>query len=140
MAYIRKRGKSWFAEVERVGQRAARSFPRKAEAEAWAVLTEQQFLASKRGELPKQTVLDALERYEKECSPKKRGFAWEVKRIAQFRKERWATKLLQNLTTDDLARWRDARLKVVSSGSVKRDITLLRAILWTAVKEWKWLR
>ena len=82
MAYIRKRGKAWFAEVERAGQRAARSFPRKAEAEAWAVLTEQQFLASKRGELPRQTVLDALDRYEKECSSKKRGFAWEVKRIA----------------------------------------------------------
>ena len=139
MAYIRKRTNGWRAEVERAGVRESATFATKSAAEAWARKTESDLLARKRGALPKYTVMQALEKYAEEVTPKKRGAQWELRRISVFMAARWATKLLQDLTTADLAAWRDERLLGITPGSVRRDLTVLRSILKTAVKEWQWI-
>lgn len=139
MAYIRKRKDGWRAEVERVGVRQSQTFRTKAAAEAWARQVESDLLARKRGALPKYTMLQALEKYAQEVSPKKRGGAWEVKRIEVFKRSRWASKLLQDVTPADLAAWRDEWLLGTTPGTVRRYLTVLRSVIKTAIKEWGWL-
>lgn len=140
MAHITKRANGWRAQVERMGVRRSMVHPTKAAAQAWAAAVEAELLAAKRGELPRKTVVDALDRYGREVSPKKPGDAWEQKRLAAFRREPWARLMLADLTAADLGAWRDRRLLGVTGGTVLRDITLLRAVLNVARKEWGWLR
>lgn len=139
MAYIRKRAGGWRAEVERAGVRQSQTFATKSAAQQWALRIEGDLLANKRGTVPKKSVADALKRYGEEVSPKKKGEAWELKRLKQFAAESWANFGLADLKTSDLAAWRDKRLKGVTPGTVMRDITLLRAVFNVAIKEWGWL-
>ena len=139
VAHIEKTATGWRAHVARLGVRQSQTFPTKAAATQWATRLEADLLARKRGELPRKTVTDALDRYEAEVSSKKKGHAWEVKRLAQFRREPWAKKLLALLAADDLAKWRDRRLLGVTPGALRRDVTLLRAVFNVAIKEWGWL-
>ncbi len=139
MAYITRRANGWRAQIERNGVRESRVCRTKAEAESWASSVEAEILAMKRGALPRKTVAEALERYEAEVSASKKGWNWERKRLAQFKREPWADMLLADLRTKHLAEWRDKRLQGVTPGAVRRDITLLRAVMGVAVKEWRWL-
>lgn len=129
----------WRAQVARAGVRASDSFPTKSAAQQWAVQREAEILALKRGELPKKTVRQALDRYAAEESPKKRGARWELLRIGAFKREPWADRWLAALTASDIAAWRDRRLLGVTPASVQRDFNLLRAIFTVARKEWRWL-
>jgi integrase len=139
MAYITKRANGWRAQVERQGVRQSMVHPTKAAAQQWAAALEAELLAKKRGQLPRKTVLQALDRYGAEVSPRKKGDAWEQKRLAAFRREPWAAKLLADLAAEDLAAWRDRRLLGVTGGTVLRDVNLLRAVFNVARKEWGWL-
>lgn len=139
MAHFHKTAKGWRVQVARLGVRQSQTFATKAGGEAWARQVESDLLARKRGALPKYTTLQALVKYAEEVSPKKKGGAWEVKRLAAFGREPWAGKLLQDLTATDLAKWRDLRLQGVTAGSVRRDITVLRSMFKVAIKEWKWI-
>lgn len=141
MAYISKlpSGK-WRAEVARNGARKSASFATKAEATNWATKEEAALLALKRGGYPRKTLAQAMEKYAEEVSPGKRGARFELLRLAAFQRDfaDIAAKVISEVTTPDMARWRDARLKVVSAGSVQRDINLLSNLFTTARDEWKW--
>ncbi len=50
-----------------------------------------------------------------------------------------ASKVFHEITGDDLARWRDARLQQVSGASVLREAQQFRPIWTLAVKQWKWV-
>lgn len=141
MAYIRKRGNKWRVEVERAGApRASKSFDTKAAAQAWGVREEAAIQAGLSGKWPKRTLSEALEQYEKTVSPTKRGEAFESKRFAHLKREYPAlcAKVLHEITTADLAAWRDARLAKVAPASVLRDINLLRHVWTVAAREWLW--
>lgn len=129
----------WRAQIARNGVRKSASFGTKSAAQQWALKIESEILALKRGELPKKTVRDALEKYRDEVSPKKKGQRWEVLRLNAFAREPWADRWLTALTAADIAAWRDRRLLGVTAGSVQRDFNLLRAVFRTAWKEWGWL-
>lgn len=139
MASFRKRGDTWRAEVVRNGRRVSRTFATKAAAQQWATVTEAELLADKRGEIPRKTVRQALERYAAEVSPKKRGERWELLRLAAFGREKWADFWLTDLDARALARWRDHRLQAIKPASVRRDVNLLRAVFRVARREWRWL-
>lgn len=129
----------WRAQIARNGVRRSESFPTKTAAKLWATQEEAAILAHKRGEIPRKTVADALTRYEREVSPKKRGERWEALRLGAFKREKWAQLWLEDLHAPTLAAWRDRRLEGVTAGSVQRDVNLLRAVFTTARREWKWL-
>lgn len=61
-------------------------------------------------------------------------------RISAFLKEKSlpVDTPLNEITSDDLGVWRDARLKEVSAGAVLRDVSMLSSVLETARREWKW--
>lgn len=142
MAYIRKAKGGWRADVERSGVRKSLTFPTKAEAQAWALKEEAALLAVRRGQYPKRTLQDAMARYKSEVSPHKAATAVvrEGRRFDALAEDfpALAGKVLSDITTADVAAWRDARLKKVSRGTVQRDINLLSNLFQIAAREWKW--
>jgi integrase len=141
MAYFKKLASGkWRAQVERNGVRVSAVRDTKAEAANWAATEEAALIAAKRGQFPRKTLADALDRYAEEVSSRKRGARSEALRLEAFKRDfaDIASKVIWEVQTPDMARWRDARLKVVSAGSVQRDINLLSNVFTVARDEWKW--
>jgi integrase len=141
MAYIRKRGNKWRAEIERTGApRLSKSFDTKTAAAAWAVREEAAIQAGLGGKWPKRTLSEALAKYEETVSAGKRGADAEAKRFAKLRREHptLCARVLHEITTADLAEWRDKRLAKVAPASVLREINLLRNVWTVAAREWLW--
>lgn len=92
-------------------------------------------------QLPAVTLGQAMDRYAREVAPQHRGERWELLRLAAIRKG-WACAgyALTALTAADVAAWRDARLSIVAPATVARELTLLRAVLEHARRDWGWLR
>jgi len=138
---IRKRGKSWQAIVRMKGAPAVSATrATKREAEEWAKAEEGAILAGRRGKFPAKTLDEALTKYEAEVSAHKRGKVHEERRFQALRNDfpELVGKVLHTITAGDLGAWRDARLRVVSKGSVQRDINLLRNVWSVASREWGW--
>lgn len=139
MPSIQKSSKGYRAQVAVKGVRESASFRTKREAEAWAFSRESE-LRSTAPVSQRFTLEQALNRYAEEVSPTKRGERWEAIRIAAFKKMPHIPKgKLCDLTPDDFGKWRDARIKEVSAGTVLREIALLSAVLETARREWRWI-
>jgi integrase len=137
MASIRKRGDSWRVELYKNGVRESGSFPTKAQAASWALEREAE-LTGKR--LPDHTLGAALDRFAREVSPTHKGERWEVVRCISLQRLALARKRLASVAPSDIAEWRDARLRVVSASTVRREMTLMRSVFDIAVREWGWLR
>ena len=137
MATYRKRGNSWQVALYVNGVRESATRKTKVEAVAWASNREAE-LTGKR--LPDHTVGDALTRFGCEVSPGRLGERWELLRIAAFLRDPLALVKLPTLTAQDLASWRDRRLKKVTAGSVRREFNMLRAAMRLARVEWGWVR
>ena len=137
---MRKQGVKWRAEVERNGVRRSASFDTKTAAQLWALQEEAEILSDKNGQFPRKTFADALDRYALEVSSGKAGHRFEQMRIDAFKRDfgPLAAKQLVDLSTADLASWRDARLAKVSKGSVQRDINLFAHVFTKVVDEWQW--
>ena len=106
MASFRKRNGVWRAEVVRNGIRRSATRETKDAAQSWAAGVEAELVAVRRGEMPRKTVLQALERYKAEVSPKKRGKRWELLLLDAYGREPWAQLWLTDLRPDRIAAWR----------------------------------
>lgn len=137
MASIRKRGKSWLAEIYKKGERDSSTFRTKAEAATWALMREAE-LEGKR--LPDKTLKEALDRFERDVAPTRKGERWETLRCKAMARLPIAKKRLADLTASDMAEWRDARLKNVQAATVRREISFLRAVFDIARREWRWIK
>ena len=141
MAYLRKVKGGWRAEVEKLGVRRSITKPTKVEAANWAAAEEAAILADKSARWPRKTFAEAIERYRVGVSSQKRGARAEGLRLDAISRDFPALvgKQLIDVTTDDLALWRDERLRKVTSGAVRRDVNLLRNLFAVARDEWKWI-
>jgi integrase len=141
MAYIRKDKDKWRAQVEVAGVRISRSFATKSAATQWAAAEEMAIRSGSRAaERAQHSLADAIKRYQVEVSADKRGGPLEVKRFGALARDYaglCATDM-REVTTQQLANWRDSRLALVSAGSVQRDINLLRNVWTVAAHEWGW--
>lgn len=140
MAYLRKTKAGWRAEVERRGVRDSMTFGTKSAASQWALKREAEILAGDVSRWPRKTVADALDRYEREVTVNKTGARAERLRLTAVARDfpELCAKVISEVTTADLAAWRDARLAKVTPGSVQRDINILRNVWTVAAKEWGW--
>jgi integrase len=140
MAYIRRMAKGWRAEVERKGVRDSRVFPTKRAAELWAIEREKAILDGASSK-PRRTVASLIERYAAEVTPGKGSAKAEGLRLAAFLRDfpALAALDLSEFGAAEAAQWRDARLRKISPGSVRREGNTLRAVWSVAVKEWKWV-
>jgi integrase len=137
MASITPLGARWRVQIYVAGKRESSSFDTKREAALWALSREAELSGKK---LPDRSFGDAMDRYAREVSPSHRGAHWEDIRLKALQRYPIARRKLPNLCGTDLADWRDARLKQVKPGTVAREMTLLRAVLEVARRDWQWIR
>ncbi len=140
MASFQKRCGSWRAIVTKQGYpRQTKTFDTKAEAEAWAATIESEmarglFVSIKEAE---NTLLDeALERYEREVIPGKKGAKQESMRMRIWKRSTLAKRPLASIQGKDIAAYRDARLKEVAPNTVRHELAVLSHVFTIAVKEW----
>jgi integrase len=141
MASIRRRNDKWQAQVRRLGhQSVTRSFLTRKDAETWGRQTEvaldQGSLNVQDVELKRLTVGDLLRRYANEVTPRKRGATVEAIRLKAMARHKIADLALRELTSAKLASYRDDRLKLVASSTLRREFTILRHVLQVARRDW----
>lgn len=140
MPTIRKRGDKWQVQIRRGGHPlTSKTFTLRTNAERWARQTE---AAIERGDQPLfqsikgHTLKDLLVRYRETVTTTKRGAEAERYRIGTMLNHPIAGRSLANLTPSDIAKYRDDRLTIVASASVRRELVILRHCLEVARKEW----
>lgn len=137
MPYYERRGEKWRVRLRVNGVSVSATFPTKRQAAAWAVQREAELTGER---LPEHTLKDALDRFEREVSPKRKGHPWEVPRLGLLGRDVLAPRRLASLSRTDIADWRDRRLESVSGASVRREMNLLIAVLEQCAGDWGWLR
>ena len=140
MGCVRKRGKSWNAQVRISGWRNfTKSFSRKSDAVVWVSELEQKIRSAHIPDIPidrKILLRDLLLKYGEEVSPSHKGVVPETCRLESIAR-RWVGELdIRYLTKQHFIQYRDDRLKVVTGGSVGSELALMKRVLDTAVKKW----
>ena len=146
MATFRKRPgpgsrTAWQAQIIRRGHESQyKTFDTKAEAEAWARQIEGEMdrgVFVSRAEAESTTLAEALDRYEREVTPKKKSRSDERYKLGAWRSSGLAGRSLASIRGKDLAAWRDAELASGSAtGTVRRKLALLAHVFKMARKEW----
>lgn len=135
------RGK-WKARVRKFGvPEQSKTFKRKTDAEAWARQIESQI---ERGvwrdtsEADRTSLRAALDRYEREVTPKKRGGQdTEKSNLRLLRGERIAALAIGRLASSDLARLRDHWTREgLKPSTIRRRMVTLSHVFTIASKEW----
>ena len=140
MANIRKRGSKWQVQIRRTGHPAfIKTFILKEDALRWA---RQQELAVDRGELTyKQpealaTFSTLLDRYEAFITPAKRSYRSEKAHLRQIRRHFAPSLLITSITSQDIAKFRDKRLMVVSGATVRKEMNIIGHLFKVSSQEW----
>lgn len=130
----------WRVSVNKLGQRRTKVCPTKAQATAWGLREETAIVAAEGGQFPRRTLAEAIERYLRDVSPRKKGERTEGLRFAALQRDypALAGKVLSEHRTPDWVAWRDDRLRKVTPGTVQRDINLIRNLFRVAADEWRW--
>lgn len=142
MATITKRGQyQWQAKIRREGHKqVSKTFNTRADAEAWARHIENEMdrgIFVSRVEAESTTLADALDRYEREITPKKKGATQEKTRIARWRKSDLGARYLATIKGKDLAAFRDARRAAgKAENTIRLDLALISHLYETARKDW----
>lgn len=141
MAAFQKRSGNWRAIIRRKGfPPISRTFDSLDDAKTWAGETEAKMrrgLFVDQREAEATTLHEALERYEREITPKKKGAVQEQKRITAWKRDPLALRSLAAIRGADIAAWRDKRLAGgASPTTVRNDLALISHLFNTAAKEW----
>jgi len=139
MGCVRKRGKSWNAQVRVSGWRSfTKSFVRKSDAISWIEEIENELRNSCKpkvnvGEI---TLRDLLQKYGSEVSSKLKGAEIELCKLTFYSRHPIADNKLVNLTPKHFEYLRDERLQKVKSGTVHADLMLFKRVFKTAISKW----
>ncbi|MFN3890767.1 MAG: tyrosine-type recombinase/integrase [Beijerinckiaceae bacterium] len=139
MATFRKRGDKWHVQVRLKGQPSqTRSFRLKSEACAWALQTEAMLSNADVPKTPAMevTLLQLLERYEQSVSARKRGHKAEVYLLRTLKRHTIALLPAREITSANVAAYRDERLRSVSPSTVRRELALLQHCMNVAKSDW----
>lgn len=141
MASITKRGDNWRAQIRIKGQDSiSRTFDRKDQAEKWARQIEAEMdrgVFYDRTEAENTTLIEALERYEREIIAKKNYPSQERQRVKHWRGQALAKRFLATLRGVDFAKYRDDRLAADRApATVRQELQLVSHLFEIARKEW----
>jgi integrase len=140
MASVSKVNGSWLAQVRRKGVAQSKRFRLKTDAIMWAAKIEADLEAHARGDLPKFTLLDALNRYQAEITPRHRSSRAETSMIGIIKRSSLPiNRAISKITSADISAWRDNRSAQVSDASVNRELTIIKQVFSIALREWGWL-
>ena len=138
MGSIRKRGNRYQAQVRRQGQRSiGKSFIFRQDAERWIREMEAKI---DRGEYEglqpaALTLHQLLERYQRDITPHKKGHEAETRRLNRLMKDSFAETPLSTLSGQQLASFRDRRVKD-GKRACQYDLVLIRHAIEIGRKEW----
>lgn len=140
MGCVRKRGKSWNAQVRISGWRSfTKSFSKKSDAIVWINELENKLHSAHIPDVPidkKITLGELLLKYAEEISPTHKGVIAETYRLKSIARK-WIGELdIRYLTKQHFIQYRDDRLKIVKGGSVGSELALMKRVLDTAVRKW----
>lgn len=140
MATIRPMRGKWQAIVRRKGYPTiTKSFELKKDAEKWARSQERLIDTGTwidRSEAERTTLGELLDRYLREVSITKRGYEVERIRINFLKRTKLAQYSVAAISGQQLASWRDERLKSVSGSTVTRELQTLSHVFTIAIREW----
>jgi integrase len=141
MATIRRRGPFQFqAIVKRKGYaNQVRTFNSRRDAERWARDIEVDIdrgVFVPRRESEETSLGEAIERYRGEITPTKKGKQQEHYRFNVLSKSALAKRSLASIRSADIAKYRDARLKVRSANTVRLELSALSSVFEAARLEW----
>ena len=142
MASITKRGElQWQVKIRRKGwPPQSATFNTRTEAEKWARSVESEMDKGTyldNSEAQRTTLYEALARYLREVTPRKKGHYAETKRIERWQKHRLAKCSLVAVRGKDLAEFRDARrAEGKAENTIRLDIALISALYETARRDW----
>lgn len=139
MAYIRKVKNGFQAQVDYKTKRFSKTLPTKGEAVLWASkkLIEMRKIEDVGIDTTK-TFEGVVNRYVQEVSSKKAGERWEKIRFNAIKEyEGFKDKKFSDINAITISAYRDARLKVVKSSTVNRELNLISGLFNVAIKEWR---
>jgi integrase len=137
MAAIRRRGDRINVQIRKKGYPfISKSFVSLTVAKKWATTTEADMERRLHVVIPDDTtVRELLNRYDREILPTHKGQQAEQYRLGNL-KRHFGDMRVTDLTSKEVAKYRDIRLKQVSPASLKRELTILSQALTTASKDW----
>ncbi len=140
MPTIRKKGEGqWHVQIRKRGfPSQTKTFTKEADARRWATIIESEMergVFVSRTEAEATLVKDVLQRYANEVLPTKRGEMSDRSRI-KLLIEVFGAFRLAALTSAQIAKFRDDRLKVVAPQTVIHEISLLNRVLKAATLDW----
>ena len=140
MVCVRKRGKSWNAQVRISGWRNfTKSFSKKSDAVVWIKELEHKLRSAHTPEVPnnkKITIGELLLKYAEEISPTHKGVIAETCRLKSIARKWIGEWDIRYLTKQHFIQYRDDRMKLVKGGSVGAELALMKRVLDTAVRKW----
>ncbi|MGK5021054.1 site-specific integrase [Janthinobacterium sp. LB2P10] len=140
MPTIRKKGEGQYhVQIRKRGYPTqTKTFTKEADARRWATIIESEMergVFVSRSEAEATLVKDVLQRFATEILPTKRSEQSDKSRIKTLI-EAFGDYRLASLSSTQVARFRDQRLKVVGPQSVIHEINLLNRALKTATMDW----
>jgi integrase len=137
MATIRKYRGKINVQIRKKGYPfISKSFTRLTTARKWAAGVEADMERQLHVVIPDDTTVgELLKRYINEVVPTHKGHQAERYRLKQLNQHFSSLKLTE-LTSQEVARYRDIRLKTISPASLKRELTILSRVLTVASNDW----
>ena len=140
MATFRNRNGKWQARIQRQGQvPVSKSFNTRQDAERWARQVEAQmdqgrFVSLRLDE--RTTLGDLVARYMAEVTPLMKSAEADLIRLTALKRNPLCKLSLVALTPARVAEFRDQRLKIVSGGTVIRELAYISSVINHARREW----
>lgn len=136
--YIQKVGDKWRVLVEKHGHRPSKTFDTKVEAQRWGHAKEIELDALKGSK--GKTFGAAVVYYLQTVSPRKvDAVEWERRRFAAMSDFFGDKTPMTKITSAELGKWVDHRLKTVKGSTVLREASLLVNLFKMAHEQWKWI-
>lgn len=133
MGTIRKRGKTYYAEVYVNGKRKGKTHKTKRSAQQWCNDIEAGIVNLSPGSIK---IHDLVERYIKEVTPSHKGYKQETLRLRLLVNE-LPDKPVSKLTSNDFSIWKQTKLETVAPPTVRRYMTTLNSVFNHSLYEWK---
>jgi integrase len=126
------------------GSRYSGSFKTKREARNWEYDIRAKHKSGSPDELakiqPKHSLSSACDKYLESITPMKRGATlWETRRF-NYLLEHFPGRNIEDITSADVAKWRDSMLKSVTGSTINRYWNLYSNLFTIASKEWGWIK
>jgi integrase len=117
----------------------SKSFARRTDAKRWVEETKTAIRAGTvlSTEADRTTLKEALERYLREATPKKKGSNREADRVKAWMRHPMAVRFISQVRSSEFAKYRDERLAHgVAASTVRSELMLISAVYKIARKEW----